>query len=562
MSLRRRAGRARRAAVVGLAAVALAAAGCSGSAGGGSGSADTLIAYTGQAGDYQYNFNPYAPALIGGPGTIFEPLFYFNVARKQAPVPMLGTAYSWNKDGTRLTITTRQGVKWSDGTPFSAADVAFTLNMVAGHKTLNTTDYQGKATATDADHVVVTFPAPSFMDGAQVLGKMYVVPQHLWKNISDPATDTVKHPVGTGPYTLTDFKPQAFTLTANPTYWGGAPKVKKVRYIALSGNQSSADALKAGQIDWQTGPVPDIQHVASSYPGYQSITVPMNQAALFTCSNAALGCKGPQTDLAVRKAIYYGINRDQLNALAFDGTASAISPGAALPGRDAAIVSKRLGERTAPMKPDAARARALLESAGYTKGPDGIYAKNGRKLSLTVKVVSGWTDYITAVTTMAQQLKQVGIQLSAEQVSWNEWADARGQGQFQLLIDSLLPGPAPDPFYTYEYFFDSANTGPVGQSVYMNYARFKDPTVDAALKALKGIDPSDTAARQAQYDTIQTEIEKSLPYIPVLTGGTTSEFNVRKFSGWPSRSDLYAFPAVWSRPDDSQIFLHLKPTGK
>ncbi|MCI1016990.1 ABC transporter substrate-binding protein, partial [Herbaspirillum sp. C7C2] len=61
---------------------------------------------------------------------------------------------------------------------------------------------------------------------------------------------------------------------------------------------------------------------------------------------------------------------------------------------------------------------------------------------------------------------------------------------------------------------------------------------------------------------IQAEIVTSMPYIPVLTGGTTSEFHADKFTGWPTLDDLYAFPAIWASPDNAQIFKSLKPTGE
>ncbi|MEU0741091.1 ABC transporter substrate-binding protein [Streptomyces sp. NPDC006134] len=549
----------RRIGIAGAAALGLVLTGCSSGGGAGGTGSETLVAYTGQSGDYQINFNPYSPTVIDGPGTIFEPLFFYNIARKDKPEPRLGTAFSWNKEGTELSVTLRSDAKWSDGRKFTADDVAFTFDMIRKNPGMNSTGYSGTATAVDATHVKITFDKPSFSEGPQVLGKFWIVPKHIWSKIAKPTEDVMKNPVGTGPYKLAEFKPQAFTLEANPDYYGGAPALKKVRFVALSGNQSGADALKAGQIDWQTGPVPDIENVEKNYPGYKAVTVPMNQVALFTCASTDLGCSGPQTDPAVRKAIYYAMDRTQLNALAFENTASEISPGFALPGRDKALVSARLTDRIAPMQPQTDKAARLLQDAGYTKGSDGIYAKNGKKLALTVKVVSGWTDYITAVTTLAEQLKKAGIELTVQQSSWNEWSDARGRGQYQLLMDSLYQGPAPDPYYLYSYFFSSRTTARVGENANPNYARFKDTEVDAALDALKATAPEDTAARQPHYDTIQTEIEKSMPYIPVLTGGTTSEFNASKFTGWPTRDNLYAFPAVWSRPDNSQVFLHLKP---
>ncbi|GAA4424802.1 ABC transporter substrate-binding protein [Actinokineospora soli] len=533
-------------------------AGCASSGGAAPSAADsTLIVYTGQAGDYQVNFNPYSPTTIDGPGTIFEPLFFFNMARTTDPVPRLGTEFAWNDDGTVLTVKVRDNATWSDGTKFTAKDVVFTLDMVKKHKTINSTGYAGTAKALDDTTVEITFPEPAFSQGPQVLGRLWMVPEHLWSKIADPANDVVAQPVGTGPFLLEDFKGQAFTLKSNPTYWDGEPALKRVRYVALSGNQAGADALAAGAIDWQTGPVPDIKNVEKNYPGYKAVTIPLFQISLFTCSNTALGCTGPQTDPAVRKAIYHGINRAQLNALAFEGTAGPISPGFALVDRD----KQYLTQDVAPMEPNAAEAAALLEGAGYAKGGDGVYAKGGEPLAFTVLVPAGWTDYITAVDTMGQQLQAVGIKLSSRQVSWNEWSAARGNGKFQLLIDSLYQGPAADPYYLYSYFFSTGSTAKVGESANPGFARVSDPAIDAALAALEKLDLTDVEARKPHFAAIQERVADLMPYIPVLTNGTTSEYNAAKFTGWPTADDLYAFPAVWQRPDHSQVFKSLKPAG-
>ncbi|MFE9750133.1 ABC transporter substrate-binding protein [Saccharothrix saharensis] len=521
----------------------------------------TLVAYTGQSGDYQVNFNPYAPTNIGGTGTIFQTLFFYNVVRDAEPTPRLGTEFTWNGDGTRLTVTLRDGVTWSDGERFTADDVVFTLGMISEHKGMNSSGYAGRAEAVDDTHVVITFDRPSFADGPSILGRTYVVPEHRWKDIADPAVTAVEDPVGTGPYLLEEFKPQAFTLKANPAYWGGEPAVKKVRYLALSGNQSGAAALKAGQVDWQTGPVPNLGDVAQDYPGYRAVITPVNQIALVTCSSTALGCRGPQTDPAVRQAIYHAIDRSQVNALAFENTGSDISPSFLLPRRDGALISDELRDRTAPMRPDAAKAQQLLESAGYAKNTDGVYARNGEPVSLTLSVVAGWTDYITAADTMTQQLRRAGIELTVQQVSWNEFVDARDRGNYQVIIDSLYQGPAPDPFYLYNYFYSTAQTAEVGAKPGPNVSRFSDPPVDRALDALKLLDPADTAARQPHLDTIQTRIEQAMPYVPVLTQGTISIYHDAKFTGWPTEDDLYAFPAVWANPDHAEVLLRLKPTG-
>ena len=555
----------RRALVLVTAVAALALAGCSSSNGDSSSgkatSANTLVAYTGQAGDYQANFNPYSPSQIGGIGTIYESLFFVTNVNTKAYVPLLATKYSWNADGTKLSLTTRDGVKWSDGKPFTANDVAFTLNMLKKTPSINTSGFNGDVTVTDDTHLTIAFAAPAFVNGPTLLGKTPIVPEHIWKDI-DPTKDVMAKPIGTGPYTMTNFKPQAFTLSANPDYWGGEPKVKAVRYLSLSGNQAGADALAAGSIDWQTGPVPDIAKVSTTYPGYKAITIPMNQMALLACSNASLGCTGPQTDPVVRQAIYYAMDRKQMNSLAFQNTASDISPTFALLGTQKSLISSAITDPVAPNKPETSKAESLLQSAGWTKGSDGIYAKDGQPLSLTVQVVTGWTDYITALDTMTQQLKKAGIKLVTAQSSWNEWTDKKGKGNYQLAIDSLGQGAAPDPYYLYSNYFSTANTAKVGTNVSLNVARFSDPEVDAALQVLAKTDPKDTAARQKQFDIIQNKIVENMPYIPIMTGGTTSEFNAKKFTGWPSEKNLYAFPAVWQSPDNAQVFKTLTPVGE
>src|SRR5664279_4508019 len=158
----------------GITAAVLLLAGCSGSStttatsGSTLTAANTLIVYTGQSGDYQVNFNPYSPSSIGGLGSIYETLFFVTNVNNAAPVPLLGTKYTWNAAGTQLAITVRAGVKWSDGTAFTANDVKFTLDMLLTNPSLNTSGFDGKVTAPDSSHVVINWSHPAFVEGPTV----------------------------------------------------------------------------------------------------------------------------------------------------------------------------------------------------------------------------------------------------------------------------------------------------------------------------------------------------------------------------------------------------------
>jgi peptide/nickel transport system substrate-binding protein len=549
--------------VAGVAALVLVVGGCSDDAGGsskgkGGAGTTTLIGYTGQAGDYQINFNPFSPSDIGGLGAIFEPLFFINKAKVSDPKPLLGTEYSFGPDGKELSVTTRSGVKWTDGQPFTAKDVVFTFDLLKKTPAFNTWGFDGQVKATDDTHVVFTWDQPAYVIAPDVISQVPIVPEHLWKGV-DTVNFTAKDPVGTGAYKLETFKPQGFTLVANPTYWGGEPKIKKIQRLSLSGNQAGADAIAAGTIDWQTGPIPDIQNTHKNFPNYDKFTAWQNQVVLASCSSKELGCTGPQTDPAVRQALYYAMDRTQLNNLAFDKTGNTVSPSFALTPSQDQWVSPEVQPKTAPTAADPARASSLLEAAGWAKGPDGIYAKDGKPLTLTVEVVTGWTDYITGLQAITAQAKAAGIKIETSQSSWNGWSDKKNKGQFQLVIDSLYQGPAPDPYYVYLYFFTTANTAKVGEISGLNFGRFSDPVVDAAVGKLKGLNFTDTAPRQQQFSIIQKELVAQMPYIPVLTGGTTSIWNTTKFTGWPTEDNLYAFPAIWSRLDSAEIFKALQP---
>lgn len=524
-------------------ASALALSACSGGGGTAPEAGRTeVVTYTGVTGDFAENFNPFiAGALQSTLGVIYEPLFYYNIVSGDAPQPLLGESFEFNADGTVLTIKTRSGVTWSDGKPFSAKDVAFTFQLIKDTPAFNTAGFDAEVTQPDENTVVFTFAEPSFTDAVSYLGNTAIVPEHIWSTWNDATTNQNVEPVGTGAFQLAQFNTQNYVLEANENYWGGRPAIDAVRYISLTGNQSATDTLLAGKIDWAGIFLPNIDEVFAG-TDVEYMNTPLNQTSFFTCSDAALGCEGPQTDVAVRQAIYQALNRDQLNDLAFSGYNAPMSPTFALLGRDDKWIAP---EYSAPVPgtPDVAGATATLEAAGYTLGGDGIYAKDGERVSLTVQVVTGWTDYIAAIEASAQQLKEAGIELKPAQVSYQEWTNNKTKGTFQLSLDSVGQGVAADPYYVYLNSFDSSNTAPVGETSNRNYVRYSNEVVDAAIAAAGST--QDEAEKKAQYAIIQGEIVRDMPYIPILVNSALSLFNTGKAVGWPSEDDLYAYP----RPD-------------
>jgi peptide/nickel transport system substrate-binding protein len=549
-----------------LAAVAaLALAGCSPKSSTGnksSGGETTITLFNGSVGNFTENFNPLLSTgaeLQPSQGVLYETLFYYNMARAQKPVPVLGTNYSWNPDGTQLTITTRQGAKWTDGQPFTAQDVAFTFTLFQNNPGLNTTGATWTAKAIDDHTVVLTFPSTSFTLEPQLLGNMAMVPEHIWSKISDPAKETNINPVGTGPYKLKSFSAQSYVLTRNTDYWGTgdqAPKIDNVRYISLANADAATSALESGQIDWMGSYLPTLKDIVKQHPTLSYVNTPDSLTSVFTCANAALGCKGPQTDAAVRQAIFYAMDRTQLNTQAVAGFAG--------PGSAVMLVPSVNGENivdqanaAVPQNADVAKAKSLLEAAGWTMGSGGYYTKGGQELDLTINVVTGWTDYDTDCTLLQGQLKLAGIKLAVNQVAQNAWSQAEVSGNFQLSLNSINPGASSSPYFIYNNYLLTTNAAKVGDNATTNVSRYSNPDVDAAIKDAAGT--NDAAKQKADYGTIQALIAKDMPYIPIYVNQALTQFNNSRATGWPTPDNLYAFPEPWKSWDNGIVLKAIRP---
>ncbi|MFC8799945.1 ABC transporter substrate-binding protein [Promicromonospora sp. NPDC057138] len=542
-----------------LTTVTLLAAGCAGPAASDEVPVDrTLNVWAGSQTPIAANFNPYAPTVLQGAlGPVYETLFFYNKVGTDDPVPMLGDSFAWNEDGTVLTIKIREGVQWNDGEDFTVDDVVFSLTSeVAKSPQLVS------AKATDDTTVEVTYDSPQFTNEVGILGSTWMLPKHIWdgKSVEEATTWANEAPVGTGPYTVESVSDASYTLVANENYWQeGKPAVKKVRYLGIDANASAEDLLKSGDLDWTGMFVPDPEAIAASGGPAGYVNTPQDPTVLYTCANAELGCKGPQTDVAVRQAINLAIDRGTINEKAFVGLAAPMSPTFALLGRDDKWIAPDV-EKESPQTGDPEAAAAILEKAGYTKGADGVYAKDGVKVELTLTSVEGWTDYNDAAKLIEEQVAAAGIKVTASTATWQEFSDSRQSGDFQLIMGGVVGTSVADPFQIYRDWFSGDYTQPVGTALEpgeWNFTRYSNPKVDAAVEDAAAA--SDDATKMAAYTTIQHEITRDLPYIPMEINATQTFYNDTDYTGWPTEEDLYAFPPSWGSVSAGYILANLKP---
>ncbi|KQQ68726.1 ABC transporter substrate-binding protein [Microbacterium sp. Leaf320] len=507
------------------------------------------------------NYNPFAPTVLhGATGPIYETLFFYNKTADSEPVGLIGDSFEYNEDGTAITITIKPDLKWSDGEPLTAADVAFSFNYEA-----NNPEGNGlvSAEATDDTTVVLTYATAQYTTEYQRLGSTYILPEHVWSEVDDFANFTNEEPVGSGAYVVEKTTSESYTLVANEYFRDAADLgVKKVQYIAVDNNQTAQDLLASGELDWTSMFIPNPDDVTSNGV-IDWINTPQDPTVLYTCSNAELGCTGPQTDVAVRQALNVAIDRAAIKDKAFVGLTGDISPTFALLPRDEKWVADSANE-VSPQEANVAEAGEILEAAGYTKDGD-YYAKDGKPVELSLISVDGWTDYNDAAKLIAEQAEAAGIKITASTVQWQEFVDARQGGDYQLIVGGVVGTSVADPFQIYRDWFGGTavqSTSPVGTEVpagRWNFSRYSNPVVDTAIQA--AISTIDEAEKKELYGTIQTEIVRDLPYIPLVINATQTFYNSRDFTGWVTEDDLYSFPAPWEKVASGYVLTHLKPAN-
>lgn len=501
--------------------------------------------------DFTQAFSPYNTSPDSGiQGMVYEPLYFFDRANGTT-TPWLATSYQYNSDSTQLTFNIRQGVKWSDGQPFTANDVAFTFNMLKQYPAADINglwNYITSVTAPDANTVLITFKQAYPPLLWYIAGQTYIVPQHIFASAGDPTKFADDPPIGTGPFKLTKFSPSLLIYDRNPGYWqADKVKVDELQYPSVKDNNTLQLKLMAGQIDWGSFFAPDLNStfVAKDPAHNHYWMAPTDMFTLYVNLT-----KYPFTLVNVRQAISAALDRQQMANQAESGyVAPASTTGLILPNQknylDPAYANT-------PTTPNVAQAQQLLQSAGFTKGSDGVYAdKNGKKLAFGLDVVSGWTDWETMAQIIKQNLDSVGFNITINDISFNAYATARANVGFDLLIGGLFGGPS--PFYLYNTHLNSANLSPNGY----NWGRWKDATTDKLLQQY-----ATTTDPNVQMQAIQG-IEKiyatELPNIPLVNAASWYEYSSKNFTGWPDQNNPYAVGAAYSAPDNVVIITHLAP---
>jgi peptide/nickel transport system substrate-binding protein len=487
-------------------------------------------------------------------GMFYEPLLMFNDLKANTAYPWLATDFAWNADGTEITFTIRDGVKFSDGSPLTPDDVAYTFQVMKDTPATNRLGLPlAGATTVGSNQVKVTFTQPQFQNIYNIAGQTFIVKKSAYSAAPDPSKFADPKPVGTGPYTLANFTAQGLQLKANPSYWGGNPPVPEVDVPSYSSNDVALQQLSAGKIDYAGNFISNIdQSFVAKDPAHNKYWFPaINVVSLeFNVKSGPAALQDP----AVRKAISMGINRQTVAQQAEQGyeAPATSSSGLLLPNFQSVLPSQYAND----LKPtqDADAVNSIMQGAGYAKDSKGYWAKNGQEVAFKIEDPTAYTDYYQASQIMSQDLKKVGFNVEPNGVDANKWYADLAAGTFDSAIHWSSTGPS--PYATYDSWLDPALAQ--GNNASGDYGRFENADATAALAAYAKAGTE--ADAKTAIEALAKVMSEQVPVAPIMYAAGWYEYNTKNYSGWVDKDHQYMDPSP-NPANVEYVVLHLVPNS-
>lgn len=497
------------------------------------------------------------------PGS-FEPLFYYSAFADEV-IPWLAESAEYNEDFTELTVKTRAGAAWSDGTPFTAKDIAFTLNMLIQKAPLlrnssEVKEWVKEATAVDDQtaKIVFTSPKPRFLFShlyAKFDTGLYWVPEHIYKDVAEPEGFTFYDPAKgwplvTGPYNVTLWTKDQQFVDRRDDWWGVTtgfaelPAVERIISLPWPGEERAAQQLINNEVDTSL----DLRATTIAQ------TVQQNPAVItHTNQDLPLGytdwwptsfwfnCEeGPFSTKETRWAVSYTIDRQQMLDVALQG--SGILTELPFPYYTPLMpyieAAADLLKKYPTNEHNLEKAAALMEGQGYTKDGEGFWVKDGARVPA---VIHGFGIFNDIGPVLAEQLRNGGFEAdyTAPADSYTKMAD--GTATIFLFGHG---GSIADPFDTLD-FYTSKHYQPTGTAGNIQ-PRWKSEEYDTILDEMSKLAPSpdDPAYMDLYLKALEIYLDNLLD-CPIQQWLHRMPMNTTYWENWPTVDNAYVNGAFW-----------------
>lgn len=513
--------------------------------------------------------NPYLAGIsTAGWRLVFgamEPLFYYSSFTGET-IPWLATEYAYNEDFTELVVKTRPGAAWSDGEPFDANDVAFTINMLIANAPLlrNSSELKAwvkEATAVDdlTCRIVFNEPRPRFWFShlcAKFGTGIWWVPEHIFSTVEDVTTfeyyDLEKGwPVHTGPYQVVDWRPEQQTIDRRDDWWGATtgfsdlPEVERIIKLPWSSEERAAQLVILGDIDSCLDlRASTIQTVVQSAPHVITHThkePPYGYidwwptSIWFNCDAA------PFDDKNVRWAVSYSINRPQMVEVALGG--SGLLTELPFPYYEPLMpyieAARPLLDKYPTNEFNLEKAAERLQASGYAKDGEGFWAKDGQRISAALH---GQPIFNDIGPVLSEQLRNAGFE--AEYTTPADVNTRLADGSAKIFLFGH-GGSIRDPFETLD-MYTSKHYRPVGEPA-QYYSRWRNEEYDAIIDHMAAVQPSsdDPAYMDLYLQAMEIWLD-NLVDCPVQQWLHRIPMSTLYWTNWPDEDNPYINGAFWT----------------
>ncbi|MYS85112.1 ABC transporter substrate-binding protein [Embleya scabrispora] len=516
------------------------------------------------------NFSPYGGNQVNGLiQAVYEPLFITDVSTGKLE-PWLADDIAPDAANKVWTLKLKNGIKWSDGEPFTADDVVYTVDLIKTGKILSGSLDVKDVTAHAVDPLTVTLevdkPDPLFalrlFSTALASKTLVVLPKHIWAQQNDVATFTNYDPkkgwpVGTGPYRLASVTPNTFTYTRSDNWWGVAakfqplPAPKKLQWTALGTESTRASAMASGALDvgaqFSLGTYQALKANDTKIQTWQT-RPPYGQPDVCGYSLDFNTSRSPWNDPKLRWAVNYAIDRQKLIDVAFSGASKPmLTPFPDFPAINqvTAVTGSAEADRTNVGTFDAAKAKSMFEAAGYHRGGSGVFEKDGKKLTLVIKNFDAAPkNAVTAV--LVEQLRQIGIDASQDKLTVPNFVADETSGNFQANLFFGSCGSTTHPWESLNAFNVShlVSKGEKISGFYANPFRWDTDNAkkySGVVDKLAQVPPNDSTNVQKLVMEALGYWYQDLPMIPLLNNYQINPVSTRNWTDWPTAANPY----VW-----------------
>jgi len=510
-------------------------------------------------------WNPYSVGSNhqNGPGIFYEPLAYYS-AFADKEYMWLAESYRYSPDFKELTIRTRSGINWSDGVPFSAEDVAYTLNALRdlGPKVrwgVDVQQFMQEARATDANTVVIKFKIPSprffyFMTYKYDIG-VYIVPKHIFQGQD---WTTFKHfdiakgwPVTTGPWRVVFSSPDQKIVDRRDDWWAAKanlapmPKVERNVWLPNAGEQQTAQAFITNQMDismsMQAATFPTLFRGNPKITTHTGQKPPYGYMDWYPLSLYVNNERPPFNDKDIRWALSYFVDRQQIVDVSYVGASSPTAlPLPEYPALRPYMDSvKDLLAKQNTLEFNPKKGEELLTRKGWKKDSTGSWvdAQNKR---LKLDIISYGSIGAAIGPVITELLKRQGVDASFSLPP--DFDDRFQKGQYNGAIYGH-GGSVNDPYHTLRLYQGVSEAVPGMHLV--NFARWKNAAYDKIVDDVYVTDMKNKAKLTELFRKAMEIWIPELPDIQLVHNFHRIPMNTTYWTNWPTDQNPYVNGAFW-----------------